>query len=134
MAPPEDGSAAAVARALTLLSEAASREGAEAAEVCHELAAILDSLGALGTAEALHHRAGVLLAAVPVGRTWDRQRVQWALCLADNLEAQHRMAEAAAVLRAARALAEGLLGPDDPETAAVRARLRPSPGGDGDRR
>ncbi len=128
MARPEDASAAAVARALTLLSEAASEEGAVAAEICHGLAAILDNLGALSTAEALHHRAGVLLAAVPVGRPLDRQRVQWALCLADNLEAQDRMAEAAAVLRAARALAEGLLGPDDPETTAVRARLRTSPG------
>jgi len=133
MAPPEDASNAAVARALTLLSEAASQEGPEAAEICHGLAAILDRLGALRSAEALHHRAGVLLAAVPVGRPLDRQRVQWALCLADNLEAQYRTAEAAAVLRAARALAEGLLGPDDPETTAVRARLRLSTGGDVDR-
>jgi len=121
MAPPQDAPAAAV-----------SQEGADAAEICHRLAAILDSLGALSTAEALHHRAGVLLAAVPVGRPLDRQRVQWALCLADNLEAQDRTAEAAAVLWAARALAEGLLGPDDPETTAVRARLRTSSGGDED--
>ena len=129
MALPQDASAAAVARALTLLSEAASQDGAEAAEVCHGLATILDGLGALSAAEALHHRAGVLLAGVPVGRPLDRRRVQWALCLVDNLEAQHRLAEAAAVLRAAGALAEGLLGPDDPETTCVRTRLRASLGG-----
>ncbi len=128
MAPPQHAPTA-VARALTLLSEAASQEGAEAAEICHGLATILDGMGALAEAEALHHRAGVLLVAVPVGRPFDRQRVQWALCLADNLKAQHRLAEAAAVLRAARALAEGLLGPDDPETTSVRTRLRASLGG-----
>lgn len=128
MGPPQHTSAAAVAHAMTLLSEAALREGAEAAEICHALATILDGMGALAAAEALHHRAGVLLAGVPAGRPLDRQRVQWALCLADNLEAQHRVAEAAEVLGAARALAEGLLGPDDPETTAVRTRLRASLG------
>lgn len=130
MGPTQHASAAAVTRAMTLLSEAASQEGAEAAEICHGLAAMLDRIGALSAAEALHHRAGVLLAGVPVGRSWDRQRVQWALCLADNLTAQQRLAEAAAVLQAARALAEGLLGPEDPDTAFVRNRLRASLGGD----
>jgi len=129
MGPPQHASAAAVARALSLLSEAASQDGVEAAEICHGLATILDGIGALSAAEALHHRAGVLLAGVPVGRPLDRQRVQWALCLADNLEAQHRLAEAAAVLQAAQALAEGLLGPDDPETTSVTTRLRTSLGG-----
>ncbi len=123
MAMPEDAFAAAMARALALVTEMASRDGPQAAEVCHQLAAMLDGLGALGTAEILHHRAGVLLAAVPVGGALDRQRVQWALCLADNLEAQHRMIEAAEVLRAANALAEGLLGHADPDTTAVEARL-----------
>ena len=129
MGPPQHASAPAVARALTLLSEAASQDGVEAAEICHGLATILDGIGALNAAEALHHRAGVLLAGVPVDRPLDRQRVQWALCLADNLEAQHRLADAAAVLQAAQALAEGLLGPDDPETTSVRTRLRASLGG-----
>ena len=128
MGPPQHASAVAVARALTLLSDAALRDGAEAAEICHGLATLLDGMGALAAAEALHNRAGVLLAGVPAGRPLDRQRVQWALCLADNLEAQHRSAEAAAVLRAARALAEGLLGPDAPETTVVRTRLRASMG------
>jgi hypothetical protein len=130
MGPTQHASAAAVTRALTLLGEAASQDGADAAEICHGLATILDGMGALSAAEALHHRAGVLLAGVPVGRPFDRQRVQWALCLADNLTAQQRLAEAAAVLQAARALAEGLLGPDDPETASVRSRLHASLGGD----
>ena len=129
MGPPQHASAAAMARALTLLSEAALQEGVEAAEICHGLATILDRIGALSAAEALHHRAGVLLAGVPVGRPLDRQRVQWALCLADNLKAQHRLADSAAVLQAAQALAEGLLGPDDPETTSVRTRLRASLGG-----
>jgi hypothetical protein len=130
MGSPEHASAEAVTRALALISESASQEGAEAAEICHGLATILDRMGALSVAEALHHRAGVLLAGVPVGRQFDRQRVQWARCLADNLTAQQRPAEAAAVLQAARALAEGLLGPDDPETASVRSRLHASLGGD----
>lgn len=129
MGSPPHASTTAVARAMTVLSEAASQDGPEAAEICHGLATILDGMGALSAAEALHHRAGVLLAGVPVGRKWDRQRVQWALCLADNLTAQHRSAEAAAVLRAAEALAEGLLGPDDPETASVKTRLQASLGG-----
>ena len=130
MGPTQHASAEAVARALALLSEAASQDGAKAAAICHGLATILDGMGALSEAEAVHHRAGVLLADVPVGRPFDRQRVQWALCLADNLKAQHRLAEAAAVVQAARALAEGLLGPDDPETASVRNRLQESLDGD----
>ena len=130
MGSPEHASAEGVTRALALLADAASQEGAEAAEICHGLATILDRMGALSAAEALHHRAGVLLAGVPVGRQFDHQRVQWALCLADNLTAQQRLAEAASVLQAARALAEGLLGPDDPDTASVRNRLQASLGGD----
>ena len=44
MGSPEHASAAAVDRAMALLSEAASQDGAEAAEICHGLATILEEV------------------------------------------------------------------------------------------
>jgi len=113
----------AVAAGLATLAECASGADVRAAEVCHEVAVLLDRLGDRTAAEALHRRAGTLLVDVPTGNDVDRQRIAWARSLAGNLTAQGRDDEALDVLRAAIALSEALLGSDDIETAATVVAL-----------
>jgi hypothetical protein len=102
----------------------------------HDLALTMDGLGCPRAAELFHRRAGLLLARVPLGGPWDRERVTWAVSLAANLRAQHRPDEERGVLVAALALAEGCLGIDDPDTEVLRLRLArrepPGPEDDGE--
>lgn len=95
----------------------------DTARLAHGLALIVDDLGAFVAAEALHRRAAVLLT-LHQGPSMNRLRVEWACSLSANLAAQRRSGEAEAVLLAALALAEALLGPHDPQTAITRWHLR----------
>ena len=105
------------------LAERAAGEDHVAAEICHDLAALLERLGDLAAAEAFHRRAGLLLVGIPTGHAIDRDRIRWARNLAANLAAQQRSAEAADVLRAAIVLSECLLGVDDLETTETALAL-----------
>lgn len=109
--------------ALAVLDECLRGGGIGAADLSHDLAAIIEDLGALVAAEALHRHAAVLLTPHPSEASLDRRRVDWACCLAANLGKQRRLAEAEHVLLAAVALAEALLGADHPQTEAAKSRL-----------
>lgn len=89
----------------------------------HELAIALDRLGWRRLAETFHREAGIRMAEISVGDPCDRDRVRWAVCLADNLAAQERWDESRGVLVAALALAEGCFGPSDSDVLALRHRL-----------
>lgn len=105
------------------MAERASAANVGAAELCHDLALLLDRLGDAGEAEAFHRRAGMLLVEMPTGTPVDRHRIGWARSLASNLIAQDRLDEATDVLQAAIALAEALLGADDIDTVETALLL-----------
>ena len=90
---------------------------------CQALAGTLDDLGDHVRAEVLYRRAGAILSAVPTGGVDDPLRIRCARGLAANLRRQDRDAEAAAILVAALALAEQLLGPSDVDTLATMTSL-----------
>lgn len=110
------------------------KEALEAAQLCHDLAVVLDA-----ASELLQERAGTLLASVSTRGPHDRMRVDWAVELAAEIGARGRPEEAERVLLAALALSEGLFGRDDQQSietrqllAGARARLgRPAAGHDG---
>jgi hypothetical protein len=93
------------------------------ARQCHALAMTLDGLGWRRLAETFHREAGVRMAEVPLGHPCDRERVRWAMCLAENLSAQERAGDCRDVLIAALALADACFGPDDPDVLTLRSRL-----------
>lgn len=90
---------------------------------CHDLAGTLDDLGHSAEAEALYRRAGTIFSALPTGGSHDTLRIRCARGLAANLRRQHRDEEASAILVAALALAEQLLGPSDMDTLATMTSL-----------
>jgi hypothetical protein len=90
----------------------------------HDLAVALDAMGRPSLAEIFHREAGIRMAVIPLGGACDRERVGWAVCLADNLASQAREDECRGVLLAALALAEACFGPLDPDVLALRLRLR----------
>ena len=90
---------------------------------CQALAGTLDDLGDLPTAEALYRRAAMIYSSVPTGGADDVLRIRCARGLAANLRRQRRIEEADAILVAALALAEQLLGPSDVDTLATMAGL-----------
>ena len=91
--------------------------------VCHALAGTLDDLGDRAGAEFLHRRAAGIFSALPTGGPDDSMRIRCARGLAANLRMQGRAREADAVLVAALALAEQLLGPSDTDTLATMTAL-----------
>lgn len=90
---------------------------------CHLLAGTLDDLGDHTQAEALYRRAGAIFSALPTGGVDDTLRIRCARGLAANLRRQQRGREADAILVAALALAEQLLGPSDVDTLATMTSL-----------
>lgn len=90
---------------------------------CQALAGTLDDLGDHIQAEALYRRAGGIFSALPTGGADDTLRIRCARGLAANLRKQGRGAEAGAILVAALALAEQLLGPCDVDTLATMTGL-----------
>lgn len=118
-------------RASALL--AAQPDGPALGLACQDLAGTFDDLGDHARAEVLYRRAGAILAAQPPGATGDPHgatagphdvaRVRCARGLAANLRIQRRSGEAHAILVAALALAEQLLGPSDEETLSTMAAL-----------
>ena len=90
---------------------------------CHALAGTVDDLGDHVRAEALYRRAGAIFSAQPTGGPDDILRIRCARGLAANLRLQHRSQEAGAILMAALALAEQLLGPSDVDTLATMTSL-----------
>lgn len=90
---------------------------------CQDLAGTYDDLGDHNRAEALYRRAGTILSIVPPGGPDDLARIRCARGLAANLRIQRRAWEADAILVAALALAEQLLGPDHEDTLATMAGL-----------
>lgn len=91
--------------------------------VCHALAGTLDDLGDRAAAEVLYRRAGGIFSTVPTGSPDDTMRIRCARGLAANLRLQDRAKEADAILVAALALAEQLLGPSDTDTLATMTAL-----------
>jgi tetratricopeptide (TPR) repeat protein len=91
--------------------------------VCQALAGTLDDLGDRAGAETLYRRAGGIFSSVPTGGPDDSVRIRCARGLAANLRLQERGREADAILVAALALAEQLLGPSDTDTLATMAAL-----------
>ena len=108
-------------RASSLL--AAQPDGPELGRACHDLACTLDDLGHHLQAEALYRRAGSIFSAFPTGGVDDTLRIRCARGLAANLRMQQRGDEADAILVAALALAEQLLGPTDVDTLATMTGL-----------
>jgi len=90
---------------------------------CQALAGTFDDLGAHTHAEALYRRAGAIFSALPTGGFDDTIRIRCARGLAANLRMQRRGEEAGAILVAALALAEQLLGPSDVDTLATMTGL-----------
>jgi len=90
---------------------------------CQALAGTLDDLGHHVQAEALYRRAGGIFSALPTGDGNDTTRIRCARGLAANLRMQDRCDEADAILIAALALAEQLLGPSDVDTLATMTGL-----------
>jgi tetratricopeptide (TPR) repeat protein len=90
---------------------------------CQDLAGTFDDLGDHVRAEALYRRAGAILCGEPTGGPHDLVRIRCARGLAANLRMQHRGKEADAILVAALALAEQLLGPTNVDTLATMAGL-----------
>lgn len=93
------------------------------ASTCVSLAGTFDDLGHPVRAEALYRRAGAILSVLPPGGPHDLARIRCASGLAANLRVQRRGWEADAILVAAVALAEQLLGPCDSETLSTMAGL-----------
>lgn len=91
--------------------------------VCQALAGTLDDLGDRTAAEILYRRAGGIISTLPTGGPDDGMRIRCARGLAANLRLQEREREADAILIAALALAEQLLGPCDTDTLATMAAL-----------
>jgi tetratricopeptide (TPR) repeat protein len=112
---------ALAARALALL--AAAPDVPAVGRTCQDLAGTFDDLGDHVRAEALYRRSGVILSGVPTGGPLDVARIRCARGLAANLRMQHRGEEADAILVAALALAEQLLGPTDVDTLATMTGL-----------
>ncbi len=90
---------------------------------CQALAATLDDLGDHVRAEALYRRAAAIFSGLPTGIPDDVLRIRCARGLAATLRVQRREDEAAAILVAALALAEQLLGPSDVDTLATMTSL-----------
>lgn len=90
---------------------------------CLALAGTFDDLGDHVRAEALYRRAGAILAILPPGGAHDLVRIRCARGLAANLRIQRRAWEADAILMAALALAEQLLGSNHEETLATMTGL-----------
>ena len=90
---------------------------------CQALAGTLDDLGDHVHAERLYRRAGAIFSDLPTGGPDDVIRIRCARGLAANLRMQRRGAEAVALLVAALALAEQLLGPSDIDTIATMTGL-----------
>jgi tetratricopeptide (TPR) repeat protein len=90
---------------------------------CQDLAGTYDDLGDHARAEALYRRAGAILSVLPPGGPHDVARIRCARGLGANLRIQRRAWEADAILVAALALAEQLLGPSHEETLATMAGL-----------
>lgn len=108
-------------RASALLAE--QPDAPALARACQDLAGTFDDLGAHNRAEALYRRAGTILSIVPPGGAHDVARIRCARGLAANLRIQRRAWEADAILVAALALAEQLLGPSHEDTLATMAGL-----------
>ena len=113
--------AALAGRAASLLADQPDTQAL--GRTCHALAGTLDDLGERARAEALYRRAGAIFSAQPTGGPDDSLRVRCAQGLAANLRMQHRNEEATAILVAALALAEQLLGPSDVDTLATMTGL-----------
>ena len=90
---------------------------------CQALAGTIDDLGDNVGAEAFYRRAGSIFSSQPTGGADDSLRIRCARGLAANLRIQHRSEEAGAILVAALALAEQLLGPSDVDTLATMTSL-----------
>lgn len=112
---------AVAGRACSLL--AGQPDAPALARTCQALAGTLDDLGDLTRAEALYRRAAVIYSGVPTGGVDDALRIRCARGLAANLRRQARGEEAGAILVAALALAEQLIGPSDADTLATMAGL-----------
>jgi tetratricopeptide (TPR) repeat protein len=112
---------ALAARASSLLSDEA--DAPAVGRACEALAGTLDDLGDRSRAEAFYRRAGAILSALPQGGLDDNLRIRCARGLAANLRMQGRTEEARAILMAALALAEQLLGPSEGDTLATMAGL-----------
>ena len=112
---------ALAARASMLL--AAQPDAPALGRTCQDLAGTFDDLGDHARAEALYRRAGAILSILPQGAPHDVVRIRCARGLAANLRIQRRIWEADAILVAALALAEQLLGPSHEETLATMAGL-----------
>ena len=108
-------------RASSLL--AAEPDAPSLGRVCHALAGTLDDLGDRAGAEFLYRRAGGIFSALATGGPDDSMRIRCARGLAANLRLQDRGREADAILVAALALAEQLLGPSDADTLATMTAL-----------
>jgi tetratricopeptide (TPR) repeat protein len=112
---------ALAARASTLLDAEPDAPGLW--RTCQDLAGTFDDLGNHARAEALYRRAGAILSLQPPGGPHDVARISCARGLAANLRIQHRGPEADAILVAALALAEQLLGPCNEETLSTMTGL-----------
>lgn len=108
-------------RAFSLL--AGEQDAPSLGRVCQALAGTLDDLGDRTGAETLYRRAGGIFSTLPTGGPDDSMRIRCARGLAANLRMQDRGREADAILIAALALAEQLLGPSDTDTLATMAAL-----------
>ncbi len=108
-------------RASSLL--AAQPDAPALGRTCHALAGTFDDLGDHAQAEALYRRAGAIFSLMPTGGADDLVRIRCARGLAANLRMQNRGEEADAILIAALALAEQLLGPNDVDTLATMTGL-----------
>jgi tetratricopeptide (TPR) repeat protein len=108
-------------RASALL--AAQPDAPGVGRTCQDLAGTFDDLGDHQRAEALYRRAGAILSGEPTGGSDDLNRIRCARGLAANLRMQQRGEEADAILVAALALAEQLLGPTNADTLATMAGL-----------
>ena len=108
-------------RASSLL--AGQPDGPALGRTCQALAGTLDDLGDHVQAEALYRRAAAIFSQLPTGGIDDGARIRCARGLAANLRLQHRSEEANAILLAALALAEQLLGPSDVDTLATMTGL-----------
>ena len=112
---------ALAARASALL--ATQPDAPAVGRTCQDLAGTFDDLGDHARAEALYRRAGAILSGEPTGGPHDPGRIRCARGLAANLRMQQRGEEADAILVAALAVAEQLLGPTDVDTLATMAAL-----------
>lgn len=108
-------------RASSLL--AGQPDVAAVGRTCQALAGTFDDLGGHIQAESLYRRAGAIFSALPTGGIDDLVRIRCARGLAANLRMQGRPGEADAILVAAVALAEQLLGPSDMDTLATMTGL-----------